>query len=937
MKILLVPQGEYALKKRLISGLLVVMMLLTSAFAANDTGSATGSVDFLLDPVLAADYDAAALDTDLAAAQKTVSARLALDGVTDAAVTTEDGKLSVSIPQDTAGTRSAEEWAARLTRDFSCRLTDDEGHEWALDRADIADAKAVETAPEYAVVTFSDSGKAKLDEAVADVLKNADDDLTFHWGTQAFTVPVKKDMDTASVQLGGSIDPLRAGGAKYLAGMLLTDPLPFTMQYAAAVSEPTAPTQPTEPTTPTEPAAPTQPTTPSASKFPDIPGHWAANSLTRAVELGLLKGVNGKMLPDNSVKRSEAIVILNRTLGASQTDDISGLTGTPATAWYANDLAKAIHLGLIDGTDARNFDTAASRAEAFVLIARAFVYDRAESAADELSAFNDTGSMTAEQRHAAAALIAAGIVKGSSAGKLSPDRTLTRAEFVTMLLRIAPNFPGAEDDLSALTGGALLTAPSVSLDSDTLSGDRVFAATSTDVTLSGVTTGSSRVILKGAENAALRVQNDSTLSTIALDPAGAATASLTGGSSAETLVIAGRGGDVTVSGPCENIEITAANRTIRLSNTAADTLTVTGSGNTIVVDGTVGAVSVNAGAKNNTLTLNGPVDTLVAAGIGAKIGGSGKAKSIDVRAANCTVTLKADSQIENVDTGLAGVTIRLGVPTRVTAGGSLLTQASFDGVDEEKLCTAQWYQDGKALDGFKNTHFALRSGAISNHTSTFTFTKNMKTSVTVGFKLTYENPSTGETEEAYNEVTVPIENYSDDWYYQRDVSRVLAKVSSEYRGNYTTSYAVNNDYSTTEKEVWVNAKGYSSKTQYLIWVNRAYQHANVFQGSKGNWKLVKSFLVGTGAAGTPTPTGLTTVSYRDASGWTTSTYTVRPVVGFYPGTGYAFHSRLCSPGTDNEYDFSAGYPISHGCVRMYKSDIHWIYNNIPVGTTVAIF
>ena len=931
MKISLVPQGEYALKKRLISGLLVVMMLLTSAFAVNDADSATGSVDFLLDPVLAADYDAAALDTDLAAAQKTVSARLALDGVTDAAVTTEDGKLSVSIPQDTAGTRTAEEWAARLIRDFSCRLTDDEGHEWALDRADIADTKAVETAPEYAVVTFSDSGKAKLDEAVADVLENADDDLTFHWGTQAFTVPVKKDMDTASVQLGGSIDPLRAGGATYLAGMLLTDPLPFTMQYAAAVP------QPAEPTTPTEPAAPTQPTTPSASKFPDIPGHWAANSLTRAVELGLLKGVNGKMLPDNSVKRSEAIVILNRTLGASQTDDISGLMGTPATAWYANDLAKAIHLGLIDGTDARNFDTAASRAEAFVLIARAFVYDRAEAAADELSAFNDTGSMTAEQRHAAAALIAAGIVKGSSAGKLSPDRTLTRAEFVTMLLRIAPNFPGAEDDLSALTGGALLTAPSVSLDSDTLSGDRVFAATSTDVTLSGVTTGSSRVILKGAENAALRVQNDSTLSTIALDPAGAATASLTGGSSAETLVIAGRGGDVTVSGPCENIEITASNRTIRLSNTAADTLTVTGSGNTIVVDGTVGAVSVNAGAKNNTLTLNGSVDTLVAAGIGAKIGGSGKAKSIDVRAANCTVTLKADSQIENVDTGLAGVTIRLGVPTRVTAGGSLLTQASFDGVDEEKICTAQWYQDGKALDGFKNTHFALRSGAISNHTSTFTFTKNMKTSVTVGFKLTYENPSTGETEEAYNEVTVPIENYSDDWYYQRDVSRVLAKVSSEYRGNYTTSYAVNNDYSTAEKEVWVNAKGYSSKTQYLIWVNRAYQHANVFQGSKGNWKLVKSFLVGTGAAGTPTPTGLTTVSYRDASGWTTSTYTVRPVVGFYPGTGYAFHSRLCSPGTDNEYDFSAGYPISHGCVRMYKSDIHWIYNNIPVGTTVAIF
>ena len=65
----------------------------------------------------------------------------------------------------------------------------------------------------------------------------------------------------------------------------------------------------------------------------------------------------------------------------------------------------------------------------------------------------------------------------------------------------------------------------------------------------------------------------------------------------------------------------------------------------------------------------------------------------------------------------------------------------------------------------------------------------MKTSVTTGLKLTYVNPSTGETEEIYAEKTVPIENYSDEWYQQRDVNRVLNLVSSTYRGNYTTSYA----------------------------------------------------------------------------------------------------------------------------------------------------
>lgn len=138
----------------------------------------------------------------------------------------------------------------------------------------------------------------------------------------------------------------------------------------------------------------------------------------------------------------------------------------------------------------------------------------------------------------------------------------------------------------------------------------------------------------------------------------------------------------------------------------------------------------------------------------------------------------------------------------------------------------------------------------------------MKTSTAIGFKLLYDNPSTGETEQVYAQKTVPIENYSAEWYAQRDAAAILKQVSSVYRGNYTTSYAANNDYSKTTKEVWINAKGYSSNTNYLVWINRAYQHVNVFTGSKGNWKLTKSFIVGTGAASTPTPVGVTTVSYK---------------------------------------------------------------------------
>lgn len=45
--------------------------------------------------------------------------------------------------------------------------------------------------------------------------------------------------------------------------------------------------------------------------------------------------------------------------------------------------------------------------------------------------------------------------------------------------------------------------------------------------------------------------------------------------------------------------------------------------------------------------------------------------------------------------------------------------------------------------------------------------------------------------------------------------------------------------------------------------------------------------------------------------------------------GYYFH------GTDNPK--SIGTAASHGCIRMHKEDILWMYRNVPVGTVVYIY
>jgi hypothetical protein len=166
--------------------------------------------------------------------------------------------------------------------------------------------------------------------------------------------------------------------------------------------------------------------------------------------------------------------------------------------------------------------------------------------------------------------------------------------------------------------------------------------------------------------------------------------------------------------------------------------------------------------------------------------------------------------------------------------------------------------------------------------------------------------------------------------------RVLALVNSHYSGDYTQAWAEAHDYTAEEKERWVRLKAYDSSTDYLLWVSITHQRLNVFGREAGNWRLERCFLVGTGAPGYGTPQGVWKVTYKNADGWTTSAYTVSPVVGF-KGGGYAFHSRLRYPGTQTVSDPAIGFPVSHGCVRMFQEDIDWLYDTIPVGTTVVVY
>lgn len=177
-------------------------------------------------------------------------------------------------------------------------------------------------------------------------------------------------------------------------------------------------------------------------------------------------------------------------------------------------------------------------------------------------------------------------------------------------------------------------------------------------------------------------------------------------------------------------------------------------------------------------------------------------------------------------------------------------------------------------------------------------------------------------------ITVTPRQYRDKNYNKLLASQVR---SIGYVGNkciYTTK-----KYSTEVKTAFVNYKGYSSKTKYLIWISHYTQQVSIFQGSKGKWKMIRTFICATGTAKNHSPRGVFKITYKEKGWFYTSTKEL--YVTHYKGRN-SFHTRpLWNNGSVQNP--TIGKPASHGCVRCYNQDAKYIYDKMPIGTTVVSY
>lgn len=150
-------------------------------------------------------------------------------------------------------------------------------------------------------------------------------------------------------------------------------------------------------------------------------------------------------------------------------------------------------------------------------------------------------------------------------------------------------------------------------------------------------------------------------------------------------------------------------------------------------------------------------------------------------------------------------------------------------------------------------------------------------------------------------------------------------------------------WSGASAKMWNKVKDSYSNTKYLIAVSRELNRLCLYEGKKGNWKLIDYWMVSTGrpenGSISKTPTGSWLMPKEDNHlGYIGGheDYTCWYATRFYKRC--FFHSVTYLPESKvNKLDPRLGMNISDGCIRMDISNAKWIYDNCHTGTRVIVY
>ncbi len=164
------------------------------------------------------------------------------------------------------------------------------------------------------------------------------------------------------------------------------------------------------------------------NNFGDTATHWAKYEIDRAYSLGIINGISDtQFAPENCVTSAQYLTMVMRAIGISYSNKVGN-------DWYSEYVKKAKELKFIDDSFAP--DVEITREDMAVIAVKAYEYKSKKVLSEKASDFSDANSISTDKASYINKAVNGGILKGMGDGTFSPKANTTRAQGVTVILRL---------------------------------------------------------------------------------------------------------------------------------------------------------------------------------------------------------------------------------------------------------------------------------------------------------------------------------------------------------------------------------------------------------------------------------------------------------------------------------------------------------------------
>lgn len=409
--------------------------------------------------------------------------------------------------------------------------------------------------------------------------------------------------------------------------------------------------------------------------FKDLKGNWAQEVVEKWAGRGIVQGNKQDLfLPKGEITRAEWATMINRVFQYEQVGH-STFTDVSQSDWYAQDVAKGVQAGYIQGYKDGSFHPNATltRQEAATVVSRILNLQGSGE-----TSFTDQKDIQSWSKEAVSAAAEKQIVVGYSNGSFKPNSAVTRAEAVQILDGAFSTYGswygqegqyGSKDKKEEIQGNVVIGASGVTLQNMTITGDLIIskAVGQGDVFLKNVTVQGKTYVYGGGENS-VHLEDSVLLTVIVNKKDGTVRLVASGKTQVHEMTIQ----------TSANIESngTAKIDKLKLSEALPEKSRVYLKGNFDTVD--VEAKSINIQVPSGTVTQLNVADSAE----GTEVQISKEAKVITA-ILNAAVKMFGTGTVEQATVNAVGVTMEK-APNKVNLGSSVPsgTTVQIDGVSK---------------------------------------------------------------------------------------------------------------------------------------------------------------------------------------------------------------------------------------------------------------